>query len=219
MTDPLTETTRPFLFLGLLAAIIVGLGEYLLHFSPHGPSGEIEMLLDVPLERARLGHFLAIFGVPLYFAGYYGIFRFFRKDSFKWALSLFVIGILSFTYGGIWISSRYFAAVVLQKTSQGPLYEFFLLTYEQNYQVLVWLLRSLVLLLSGCYVICILQSNSLSNWWALLNPIFLLILSISSLFVAKPLGVHIAPIAMNVVHFILFSKLLLLYPQRVPLSS
>ena len=56
---------RHFLTLGLIASVIVGIGEYMLHFLPGGPEGEISMLEKVPLERAGIGHFLVVFGAPL----------------------------------------------------------------------------------------------------------------------------------------------------------
>ena len=38
------------LLLGLLASVLVGIGEYLLHFLPEGPPGEVSMLEYVPLD-------------------------------------------------------------------------------------------------------------------------------------------------------------------------
>ena len=61
-----SKAIRFFLFLGLLGAIIVGIGEYLLHFLPGGPGGEVAMLEDVPIKRASKGHFFSVIGVPLY---------------------------------------------------------------------------------------------------------------------------------------------------------
>ena len=197
-----------FLLFGLLGTVVVGAGEYLLHFSPAGPEGEITMLLNVPLERARAGHFLAICGVPLYFLGYYGILKVFEKSSQLYAKVLFLLGIASFTVGGFWITSRYYAAVVLQKTQGTELYEYFLAQYDHNYQVLVWALRVLVLLLSTFYILCILNSKTVPNWAAIFNPIVLLILTLSTLAWARPLGIHIAPIAMNTAHFLMFLKLI-----------
>ena len=205
---------RLFLFLGLLGAIIVGIGEYLLHFLPGGPGGEVAMLEEVPIERASKGHFFSVIGVPLYFVGYYGLRAFFSNTSKRLANILFVLGILAFWIGGVWISSRYFGAEVLQKTKGTSNHEFFLQSYKDHYQILVWALRIIVAALSIVYVWLILTNKqSLPKWLAIFNPIVLLIIVISSLVWFPPLGVHIAPIAMNVTHFFFFGMVLLYVNQ------
>ncbi|WP_428356158.1 DUF6796 family protein [Methyloprofundus sp.] len=210
---------RFYIYLGILGSILVGIGEYLLHFSPLGPAGEIDMLLNVPLARARTGHFFAIAGVPFYFAGYYGLLKLFRSSNEFYAKCLFVSGTLSFTVGGIWISSRYFGAVVLQKAINGPNYDYFFSQYDENYQILVWALRILVALLSLFYVLSVLKNNfNLPKWLAIFNPIVLLGLIISTLFWLKPVGIHIAPIAMNMTHFIFFSLLLIFAKPSKPID-
>jgi len=182
-----STTINTLIGIGILASILTGIGEYLLHFLPDGPPGEISMLEHVALDRASRGHFFSVVGVPLYVAGYYGLKEFFKKSNATLANVLFVLGTLAFFIGGIWISSRYFGAEVLQRTQGTPDHDFFYESYEKHYQVLVWALRIIVLFFS---------------------PIILLIIVISSLFWFKPLGVHIAPIAMNVTHFIFFSVML-----------
>lgn len=193
------------ILVGLIGSVVVGLGEYMLHFLPGGPSGEVEMLNTVPLPRAGIGHFLVVFGAPLYFAGYYGLKKIFENDSPLFTRLLLVAGVLSFSIGGVWVSSRYLAAVVLQRSLGTADYAYYLDQYEHHYQVLVWVLRILVLLVSIFYSTIILKNKlGLSKWIAIFNPIVLLIIIISSLMWYKPLGVHIAPIAMNVTHFIFF---------------
>ena len=212
-----SKTIRFFLLLGLLGAIIVGIGEYLLHFLPEGPGGEVAMLENVPIERASKGHFFSVIGVPLYFAGYYGLRAFFSKTNVRLANILFVLGILAFWIGGVWISSRYFGAEVLQRTKGTADYEFFLQSYENHYQILVWALRIIVAALSIVYIWLILTNKQgLPKWLAILNPIVLLGIIISSLIWLPPLGVHIAPIAMNVTHFFFFGLMLLFFNRSFP---
>ncbi len=202
--------TKHYLFIGIFASIIVGIGEYLLHYQPGGPEGEISMLEHVPLGRASIGHFFAVFGAPFYFAGYYGLKKFFNASSPLLARLLFIGGTLSFAVGGVWISSRYFAAEVLQRSAGTPDHDFYLQSYEDHYQVLVWALRLLVAFVSIIYVLIILKNKQgLPKWLAIFNPIVLLIIVLSSLVWFKPLGNHIAPIAMNVTHFIFFGIILL----------
>ena len=212
-----SKTIRLLLLLGLFGSIIVGIGEYLLHFLPGGPGGEIAMLEDVPIQRASKGHFFSVIGVPLYFAGYFGLRAFFNKTNVRLANILFILGILAFWIGGVWISSRYFAAEVLQKTKGTSNHEFFLQSYKEHYQILVWALRIIVAALSVVYVWLILTNKQgLPKWLAILNPIVLLIIIISSLVWLPPLGIHIAPIAMNVTHFFFFGLMLLFFNRSFP---
>ena len=202
--------TKHFLFLGMVASVVVGMGEYLLHYQPGGPDGEISMLEHVPLGRASIGHFFAVFGAPLYFAGYYGLKKFFNPSSPILARLLFIGGTLSFAIGGVWISSRYFAAEVLQRSAGTADHDFYLQSYEEHYQILVWALRILIALVSVIYITIILKNNrGIPKWLAVFNPIVLLVIVISSLVWCKPLGNHMAPIAMNVTHFIFFGIILL----------
>lgn len=195
-------TIRFFLLLGLLASLLLGLAEWLLHFDHQGPSGEISMLFDVPLRRAEIGHFLAIAAATLYFAGYYGIMRIFESGSPILARLLFVTGVFSLSTGSIWLSSRYFAAEVLQKTRGTANFDFFLSSNESQYQVWVWALRILISLVSILFIAVVLKNKiGIPKYLAIFNPISLL--AFSTLFWARPLGVHIAPIAMNTTHIYL----------------
>jgi len=202
-------SNKHFLIIGIIASIVVGIGEYLLHYLPSGPGGEISMLQDVPLGRASIGHFFVVFGAPLYFAGYYGLKNIFKTTSPLLARLLFISGVLSFSIGGVWVSSRYFAAEVLQRSVGTSDHAFYLQSYEDHYQVLVWALRFLVAMVSILYITLIIKNKvGFPKWMAIFNPIILLAVVISSLLWFKPLGNHIAPIAMNVTHFIFFGIVL-----------
>jgi len=167
------------------------------------------MLEEVPLGRASKGHFLVVFGAPLYFVGYYGLKRIFEAVNPLLANLLFIAGVLSFSIGGVWVSSRYFGAVVLQRSAGTPDFDYYFQAYKDHYQILVWVLRILVAIVSIVYVTLILKNKQgLPKWLAIFNPIVLLIIIISSLFWFKPLGNHIAPIAMNVTHFLFFGLVL-----------
>ena len=201
---------KQLLIIGIIASVLVGIAEYLLHYIPAGPSGEISMLQDVPLERASRGHFLAVFSAPLYFVGYYGIKKIFQETSPLLAQLIFIAGVLSFSIGSVWLSSRYFAAEVLQRSAGTSDHSFYLNSYEEHYQVLVWALRLLTATISIIYITLIIKNKiGLPKWLAIFNPIFILIVVISTLFWFRPLGNHIAPIAMNVSHLLFFGVLLL----------
>lgn len=207
--------TKITLIIGLIGAILVGLGEFLLHYLPEGPKGEISMLYDVPLDRASKGHFFAVYAAPLYFIGYYGLMRFFKSTNQMLANLLLIFGVLSFAYGSIYVSSRYFAAEVFQRSLNSPDFEFYLASYEKHYQSTVWALRVLILSVSVVYSMLVFKNKiGMPKWLAIFNPIVLLILILSTLAWAKPIGVFIAPIAMNATHFIFFGIILYHHNKR-----
>lgn len=207
--------TKITLVIGIIASVLVGLGEFLLHFLPEGPKGEISMLYDVPLSRASKGHFFAVYAAPLYFVGYYGLMRFFKSTNQMLANLLMLFGILSFAYGSIYVSSRYFAAEVFQRSMNTPNFEIYLASYEKHYQSTVWALRVLILSVSVVYSILVVKNKmGMPKWLAFFNPIILLILILSTLAWAKPIGVYIAPIAMNATHFIFFGIILYQHNKR-----
>ncbi len=58
--------------LGLLAAILVGAGEFLLHFDALGrfaEGGAYEFMLGINADRTTIGHFLGVLSAPLYIVG------------------------------------------------------------------------------------------------------------------------------------------------------
>ena len=184
-----TISTKTLIYIGLLASVFVGIGEFLLHYLPEGPEGEISMLYDVPIKRASKGHFFAVYAAPFYFAGYYGLMRFFKKSNQFLATLLFILGVLSFAYGSIYVSSRYFAAEVLQRSMNTADFEFYLASYEKHYQSTVWALRILILSVSIVYGILVAKNTiGMPKWLAIFNPIVLLILIISTIAWAKPIG-------------------------------
>ncbi len=214
-SNKITISTKMLLVIGLLASVFVGLGEFLLHFLPEGPKGEISMLYDVPLDRASKGHFFAVYAAPFYFAGYYGLMRVFKSSNQFLATLLFIFGVLSFAYGSVYVSSRYFAAEVLQRSMDTPDFEFYLASYEKHYQSTVWALRILILSVSVVYGTLVVKNNfGMPKWLAVFNPIVLLVLTISTIAWAKPIGVYIAPIAMNATHFIFFGIVLFQFNKQ-----
>lgn len=196
--------------IGLIASIIVGLGEFLLHYSAQLTENteNYNFFAFVAKNNLIYGHFLAVLGTPLYFVGYYHIYKMLKGKENKWAFIVFALGIIAFTVGGFWITSRAFLGTIVHLKSDINTY-----TYTQildNYTLLseslVQVLRVVILLLSVFFIISILKSQTYYNkWMAIINPIVLLIAVFAIYFVAPSIGQYIAPIAMNVVHFILFS--------------
>ncbi|MGH1334581.1 MAG: DUF6796 family protein [Aureispira sp.] len=197
-------------FMGLLASIIVGLGEFYLHYSPQviGNAANYHFFKFVPIEHFPIGHFLAVIGLPLYFAGYYHIYLMLAKGNQRLASIVFCLGILAFTVGGFWITSRGFLGVIVHQEQHIPqgTFQTILDSYTLLSESLVQALRVIVLLLSLFFAAAILKGGTYYNKSvALFNPFFLLLVVFLVYYISPFVGKYIAPIAMNVAHFILFT--------------
>ncbi|WP_299259988.1 DUF6796 family protein [uncultured Aquimarina sp.] len=204
------KTTKILGYLGLLASILVGLGEHLLHYSENilGHAENYEFFKFVPLENMTTGHFLAVIGLPFYFAGYLHIYQMLKPGSETLARITLGIGFIAFAVGGIWIGSRASIGNIIHlKESIDPnTYQILLDHYTNHMEILVQVLRIVIALLSIVFVMTILKGGTYyKKWMAIFNPIIILLFVFSTLFWAKPLSKHLAPIAMNVTHFILFA--------------
>ena len=62
--------------LGLLAAILTGTGEFLLHYDPLARFSEksYDFMLAASDERQTIGHFIGVLGAPLYVVGCWHIY-------------------------------------------------------------------------------------------------------------------------------------------------
>ena len=204
------KLTKTLGYLGLIASILVGLGEYFLHYSSEilGHAQDYEFFKFVPLDNLTIGHFLAVIGLPFYFAGYIHIYRMLKSGNETLARLVLAIGFIAFAVGGIWIGSRASIGniVHLKDTINSSSYQNLLEHYTAHMEVLVQALRIVIATLSVVFVIAILKGGTYyKKWMAIFNPIVILLLVFSTLFWAESLAKHLAPIAMNVTHFILFA--------------
>jgi len=101
---------------GILAASLVGIGEYLLHFDELArfTAGGYEFMSDISTTRATIGHFFGVFGATLYPIGCYHIYLMLRPANPRWAFSAFLIGSFGFMVGVVWIGSRASIATLAQ---------------------------------------------------------------------------------------------------------
>ncbi len=201
-----------FGILGLIGAIGVGIGEFLLHYSPEGigyDGSHFKFFNQISLQRLTWGHFVAVSFVPFYIAGYYHLYLVFKEKNPKIAMSIFALGIIAFIIGGMWISSRAQLGYLVHKIAEFPndtALQSLIEVYKTHAEILVKSLRIWVAAISVLFVIPILKGETIyPKWMAIFNPIVIL-LSILVIYTLIPsVGYFIGPIAMNVVHFIIFS--------------
>lgn len=203
------KTTKILGYLGLMATVLVGLGEYNLHFSHEviNQADNYQFLKYVPKKNLFLGHFLAVIGLPFYFAGYFHIYRMLKSGNRIYATAVLFLGIVAFAVGGVWIGSRAFLGTIvhLQQDINTNTYQSILDSYTNLLEILVQALRIVMALLSVCFVVAVLKGNTYyKKWMAFFNPITILIILLSTLLIPS-FGKYIVPILMNVTHFIFFA--------------
>ena len=205
-----TQSTIKILgFLGLIGSILVGAGEYLLHYSTHilGHAENYEFFGYVDISNMTLGHFLAVIGLPFYFAGYLHIYHMLKSGNEILAGMVLAIGFVAFGVGGIWIGSRASIGniVHLKESINAEAYQNMLTHYTDHMEVLVQALRVIVALLSIVFIVAILNGGTYyKKWMAIFSPIIILIALAFSGLAIPAIGKHILPILMNITHFILF---------------
>lgn len=196
-------------YLGLIGSILVGFGEYLLHYSTNilDYAENYEFLSFVDLDSMTTGHFLAVIGLPFYFAGYLHIYQMLKPGSEAFARMVLAIGFVAFAVGGIWIGSRSSIGniVHLKEVMNSETYQTLLTHYTDHLEILVKALRIIIALLSVVFSIAILKGGTYyKKWMAIFSPIVILILLVVLGRLIPSIGKHMLPILMNVTHFILF---------------
>lgn len=204
------QLTKTLGYLGLLASILVGLGEYFLHYSANilDSSENYGFFKFVSQENLTTGHFLAVIGLPFYFAGYIHIYRMLKSGNETLARLVLAIGFIAFAVGGIWIGSRASIGhiVHLKETIDVTSYQALLDHYTNHMELLVKALRIVIAALSMIFIIAILKGGTYyKKWMAIFSPIAILVLLVALGKLMPSIGKHMLPILMNVTHFILFS--------------
>ena len=210
-----------FGILGLMGAIGVGVGEFLLHYSPNGIGYDSNSFLffnQISLNRLTLGHFVAVSFVPFYIAGYYHLFLVFKPQNPKLAMAIFALGVIAFMMGGMWISSRAQLGYLVHKIAEFPedqALQDLIAVYKTHAEILVKSLRIWMAAISILFVIPILKGQTIyPKWMAIFNPLLILVSILVIYNIVPSVGYIIGPIAMNVVHFIVFGLSLLIIKNK-----
>jgi len=194
---------------GLIWAILVGTGEFFLHYSPNILNIEwsFDFLAAVPVENLMIGHLFVLAGIPLYFIGYYHFYLMLKWGWEKVAKLFYAIGAFAFGCGAIWIASRGFIGQIIHMKdlidpsvfAQIEKHYFF---YFEN---LLQVLRYLIFVVSGLWIYLISTGKTnYPKYMMIFSPIVILLLMFTTIAVPQ-IGKYIVPIALNPAHFILFA--------------
>ena len=178
---------------------------------------EYEFFLGTSRARLTFGHFTAIFCAPLYYVGYWHLFKRLAPGPMWARCTVLALGIYSFALGSVWIGSRVYPAILIQareaavNPEAGQQIAGLLQTASFYNETILVGLRVGVLALSGLFVWLVATGRtSYPRWFAIANPILVVLACFVLWAVAPSIGGYLMPIAMNVAHFVLFSGSLLL---------
>jgi len=197
---------------GLLAAILVGTGEFLLHYSAkgYGNQNPYKFMLNLSRQRLTLGHFIAVSSTPLYLAGYWHIYKMLKPAGGNLPAIVGLIGVYGMTMGSIWIGSRSLIASIVQLQAKGGgENELALSTLVTDYKLysesLLQVIRVTIVLVSLGFIYLVYGGDTnYPRWMMVLNPFFLLAAVFLTYKIVPAIGKYIVPIAMNVSYGIFF---------------
>ena len=194
---------------GCLGAILVGIGEFSMQFTPNGGIEDVKDYLyfnDVSAERLSFGHFIAVLSAPLYMLGYWHLSKKLEPAGPKQAKLFFLIGAYAFAVGTAWIGQRFFLAATVHEIAAGNDLKGLLTTFSEHNEPFVNVLRLAMLLVSILWIKLILTGKTaFPKWMAIFSPIVLLAIMFALYFFKTPIGIYVFPVAMNATHFIIFA--------------
>ncbi len=192
---------------GLIAATLVGFGEYMLHYDALArfTDGGYDFMNGIGAERTTLGHFAGVFGATLYPIGCYHIYLMLRPANKRVAYAGFLIGSFGFMVGVVWIGSRASISALAQLPETAEIASLIEL-YDLRYETLLQIIRITTLLLSIIIIwLCATGRSHYPRWMGAFNPILLIIANFILFAVMPSIGKHSMPIALNVAFFIFFA--------------
>ena len=192
---------------GLIAAVLVGIGEFLLHFDPLArfSADSYAFMLAASDERQTIGHFFGVLGAPLYVVGCWHIYLMLKPANQKLAFVGFLASAYGFMIGADWISSRASIGALVHFQEAGGSVEGLVPLYELRYESLLTVIRVTTVVISVIFIYLTLTGRShYQKWQAIFNPIVLLVMNFVIYAISPAIGKYLMPIALNVAFGIFF---------------
>jgi len=120
---------------GCLGAILVGIGEFSMQFTPNGGIEDVKDYLyfnDVSAARLSFGHFIAVLSAPLYMLGYWSLSKQLEPAGPKQAKVFFLVGAYAFAVGTAWIGQRFFLGTTVHEIAGGAPLKDLLTTFSEH---------------------------------------------------------------------------------------
>ncbi|PKM15074.1 MAG: hypothetical protein CVV12_10275 [Gammaproteobacteria bacterium HGW-Gammaproteobacteria-2] len=203
--------------LGALGALLVGIGEFMMQFSPTGgyEAADYGYFAQVPAWRLSFGHFLGALAAPLYLAGYLHVYLAMRPAPSWLRNTVLLLGIYGFVIGDVWLGSRVYLGLIVQAQAGGLDATALLAQAAAHNEPLIQVVRVVIGLASLLFVGAVLSRRTLyPRWMAAFSPIALLAAVFVSYAIIPAIGVYLLPTAMNIAHFTFFMLSLLVLARR-----
>ena len=120
---------------GVIAAILVGIGEFLLHFDSLArfSTDSYAFMLAASDERQTAGHFFGVLGAPLYVVGCWHIYLMLKPANQTLAFIGFLVSAYGFMIGADWIGSRASIGALVHFQESGGSIEGLVPLYQLRY--------------------------------------------------------------------------------------
>lgn len=191
----------------MIAAVLVGIGEFLLHFDSLArfSADSYAFMLAASTERQTTGHFFGVLGAPLYVVGCWHIYLMLKPANQRVAFIGFLASAYGFMIGADWISSRASIGALIHFQQSGGEITNLLQLYQLRYESLLSVTRLSILLISIIFVYLVLTGRShYQKWQAVFNPVVLLVMNFVIYAIHPGLGKYLMPIALNVAFGLFF---------------
>lgn len=203
--------------LGALGALLVGIGEFAMQFSPQGgyEAADYGYFAQVPMWRLSAGHFLGVLAAPLYLAGYVHVYLAMRPAPPWLSGAVLLLGIYGFVIGDVWLGSRVYLGLIVQAQAGGLDAAALLAQAAAHNEPLIQVVRVVIGLASVLFIAAVLAGRTLyPRWVAAFSPAALLAMVFAGYLLVPAIGIYLLPTAMNVAHFTFFVLSLLVLAQR-----
>jgi hypothetical protein len=193
--------------IGVIAAILVGTGEFLLHFDPLArfSADSYAFMLAASDERQTAGHFFGVLGAPLYVIGCWHIYLMLKPANQKLAFIGFLTSAYGFMIGADWISSRASIGAIVHFQESGGSLAGLVELYQLRYESLLTIIRVTTIVISLIFIYLALTGRShYQKWQAIFSPIVLLVMNFVIYAISPGIGKYLMPIALNVAFGLFF---------------
>lgn len=200
--------------LGMLAALVTGLGEFSLLYAPelnHGPANNYANFLHPTEASLHRGYYLSAIGAPFYIIGYWHIAGMLKLHRTKLGWAIMSLAVFGFMSGMVWLMSNAYQGILVQSIAANTGDAAAALSTVQTKVdelslPLLQVIRFQVMIMSLLLAICIVKFDTYySKWVAVFTPFVLILLTFSTLLFMPAIGKYFVPEALNVAHFIFFS--------------